>query len=654
MRRSLLLFFLLVSAAVHLSAQAPPPPVTFELKTPPVILTDVDWTLEVTAKDSAGKVLTSYNEMAVITGIARASDGGREPSPLRFSAGVLTMKDAIISTAGSHTVSISPLLPQGQAETALGTATVRVIPGILSILPPMLAIILALVLRQVVISLFAGIWLGAIFMFDYNIIGGIYRVLDHFIIKALSETSHVQIILFSMLFGGMVGVISKNGGTVGIANVITRYAKSPRGGQLASWGMAFVIFFDDYANCLVRGNLMRPITDKLRISREKLSFIVDAGAATVASVMIISTWIGYEVGLIEQGLKMIGSTEDAYAVFLQTIPYRFYPIFTLILVFLIGFMNRDFGPMLDAERRARATGKVLRDGAQPATDLTESTGSFSTDKPPRWYNGLLPIMTILVVGLYGLYTTGTAALDAEGVSSYGIGDIISKSDSYAALLWASLSGCLMAIVLTVSQRIMKLTEAIDAWFNGLKSMLLAMLILILAWSIGSVTEELHTAGYLVQVLRGTIAPQWLPVLVFLIAAVVSFSTGTSWGTMAIMMPLVIPLAHTLSVDAGLSVVDQQIVLHGVISSVLAGAVFGDHCSPISDTTILSSMASACDHIDHVRTQLPYALLAAVVGMLVGDIPTAFGMSPWISIVVGIVIMVAVLRLFGKNPDAATA
>ncbi|MEX2088540.1 MAG: hypothetical protein WEB62_02170, partial [Bacteroidota bacterium] len=320
MRRTLPLFILLLVTISPLIAQVPPQAVTLELKTPPVILTGVDFTLEVVAKDAGGNVLTSFNESATVLGIARISEAGGEPTSVRFSDGVLKIDDAIISDAGSHTISISPLLPDGQTSSLQGTATVRVIPGILSVLPPLLAIVLALVLRQVVISLFAGIWLGAIFLFDYNIIGGIYRVLDHFIIKALSETSHIQIILFSMLFGGMVGIISKNGGTVGIANVITRYAKTPRGGQLAAWGMAFVIFFDDYANCLVRGNLMRPITDKLRISREKLSFIVDAGAATVASVMIISTWIGYEVGLIEQGLKMIGSTEDAYAVFLQTIP----------------------------------------------------------------------------------------------------------------------------------------------------------------------------------------------------------------------------------------------------------------------------------------------------------------------------------------------
>jgi len=489
-----------------------------------------------------------------------------------------------------------------------------------------------------------------VFIFDYDIVGGILRVVDYFIVKALSETSHVQIIVFSMLFGGMVGVISRNGGTAGIANVITRFARTARGGQLSTWLMAFVMFFDDYANVLVRGNMMRPVTDRLRISREKLSFIVDAGAATVASIFIISTWIGYEVGLIEQGLKIINSTEDAYSVFLQTIPYRFYPIFTLILVFLIGYLGRDFGPMLNAERRTRTTGKVLRDGAQPVTDLTETTYSFDTNKPARWYNGFIPILTVLLVGLYGLYSTGVTALQKAGSSSFSISEIISNSNSYASLLWASLCGCLAAIVLSVGQRILTVVQAVDAWFTGLKAMLLAMLILALAWSIGSVTEEVHTADFLVQVLRGTIAPHWLPVLTFLIAALISFATGTSWGTMAIMMPLVIPLAHTLCLDAGLQSSELEIILHGAISSVLAGAVFGDHCSPISDTTILSSMASACDHIDHVRTQLPYALLVAVVGMLAGDIPTAYGVSPWISIALGTVIMVAVLFIVGKNVD----
>ncbi|MBX2990490.1 MAG: Na+/H+ antiporter NhaC family protein [Bacteroidetes bacterium] len=644
MTRVLSLFALVLFPGTLLVAEPDSLPVTFEIKTPSVVLTGVGFTLEVIAKDPAGNVYAGFNEPAQLHGVVPTFGSDKE-TDITFSEGKLVVEDVTIAVSGRHTISVS-------TQNIKAEAALRAVPGFLSILPPLIAIVLALALRQVVISLFAGIYLGAVFIYDFNVIGAAFRVVDHFVVKALSEPSHVQIIVFSMLFGGMVGVISKNGGTVGIANVITRYARNARGGQLATLFMAFVIFFDDYANCLIRGNLMRPITDKLRISREKLSFIVDAGAATVASIMIISTWIGYEVGLIEQGLKMINSSEDAYAVFLQTIPFRFYPIFTLVLVFLVGFMGRDFGPMLTAERRARTSGKVIRDDSHPATDLTESaTFVASDDTPARWYNGFLPILAVLIVGLYGLYTTGTAALAVDGKTSYGIGEIISKSDSYSALLWASLAGCFVAIFLSVSQRIMKLGEAIDAWSNGIKSMLLAMLILILAWSIGSVTEELHTAGYLVQILRGTIAPHWLPVLVFLIAALISFSTGTSWGTMAIMMPLVIPLGSTLSIDAGLPGTDQIIILHGVISSVLAGAVFGDHCSPISDTTILSSMASACDHIDHVRTQLPYAVLAAVVGMLVGDIPTAYGVSPWISIAAGTIILILIMRFVGKKVES---
>jgi Na+/H+ antiporter NhaC len=201
---------------------------------------------------------------------------------------------------------------------------------------------------------------------------------------------------------------------------------------------------------------------------------------------------------------------------------------------------------------------------------------------------------------------------------------------------------------------MKLSEAMDSWVRGMNSMLLAMLILILAWAIGSVTQELHTADYLVQILRGVVSPYWLPALTFIIAAAVAFSTGTSWATMAILMPLVIPLTHSLAIDANLGLNESDNILLGVISSVLAGAVFGDHCSPISDTTILSSMSSACDHIDHVRTQLPYAMLAASVGIIAGDLPTAYGFPPWLSWLFGVTLLLAVLFLIGKKvPAVAT-
>ncbi|RCK71914.1 MAG: Na+/H+ antiporter [Ignavibacteriae bacterium] len=600
--------------------------------------------MELSAIDSTGKVIENFNEYCEIENIYLHTKSGREKIKQKFSSGKLVIEDAIVDFTGKNFITIKYDKIQKQHQIVS-------IPAILSILPPLLAILLALILREVVVSLFAGVWLGAFLLHGYNFFGSLLRVVDHFVINSINSTSHIQIIVFSLLFGGMVGVISRNGGSIGIANLVTKFAKSPRGGQISAWGLSFLFFFDDYANVLIRGNLMRPITDKLRVSREKLSFIVDAGAATVASIFIISTWIGYEIGLIEHGLKSINSTEDAYSVFIATIPYRFYPILTLLLVFLIAVTKRDFGPMLIAERRARTEGKVVRDGAELAANLTAVTDEQSQVKKIRWYNGLVPIFVVIIVALTGLYVTGTENLKLNGVTSYSIGEIISKSDSYASLLWASFSGGLIAILMSVAQRILTLKTSIEAWFNGIRSMLLAILILVLAWSIGSVAEELHTADFLVQILRGTLDPHFLPVLTFLIAAIVSFATGTSWGTMAIMMPLVIPLGHTLSIDAGMLPNEVTLILHGNISSVLAGAVFGDHCSPISDTTIMSSMASACDHIDHVRTQLPYAILVAVIGMLIGDIPTAYGFSPYLSLILGSGILILILYLIGKKVES---
>jgi Na+/H+ antiporter NhaC len=616
----------------------------FEIKAPALVLTGVRFPLEIVAVDLEGAPIATYQGAPEVVGVARDLPEGLTKIDAVFADGRLVVADAIVSESGFIEVEVT----DGEVSSS---ATLRVIPGILSILPPVLAIAMALIFRQVIVSLYAGIWLGAVFVFNYDIVGGFFRVLDHYIVNSMTNKTNVQIMLFSMLFGAVMGLISRNGGARGIANVITRYAKTARGGQLASWFTAIVLFFDDYSNVLIRGNLLRPITDKLRISREKLSFYVDTGAATVASLFLISTWIGYEVGLIQQGLRMIDSPLDAYAVFVRSIPYRFYPIFALVLAFLIAYTGRDFGPMLVAERRARRTGKVLRDGAQPIAEVKEDTPELNADAPARWYNGLLPILSIVAMGMFGLYWTGTQALQADGVGDYGIGQIVSSADSYVALLWASLSGCAVAIVLSLTQRVLSLTQAMDGLLSGMKFLLLGIIILVLAWSIGSLAEELHTADYLIQLMRGMVSPFWIPALTFLIAALTSFATGTSWATMAILMPLVIPLVHALGIEAQLGPVQADSVLLGSVSSVLAGAVFGDHCSPISDTTILSSMSSGADHVDHVRTQLPYALLAAVVGMLVGDIPSAYGLSPWISLLVGLVVMGAVLFVLGKKVEA---
>ncbi|MDT8322641.1 MAG: Na+/H+ antiporter NhaC family protein [Bacteroidota bacterium] len=616
---------------------------SLELQLPALALDGVSFTMEVMVRDATGAVDTTAHGSLRFEGLT-IGDAGKATARLR--AGRFQTKAAQRTESGRVTVTWTE---GGLADSR----PLRSIPGVLSILPPLLAIVLALLLRQVIVSLFVGVWLGAVFVFDYDPFGGFLRVLDHYIIDALADPDHMSIIAFSMLFGGMVGVISKSGGTLGIASQLTRIARSARGGQLATWLLGFVIFFDDYANSLIVGNTMRPITDRLRISREKLAFLVDATAAPVTAVLFISTWIGYEVGLIDAAMKSVDlQAHNAYAVFLDMLPYSFYPILTLVFGLLIAATGRDFGSMARAEHRAHSSGQLYRDGAQLATDLTDSAAVLpDAGVRPRWWNAAVPIVVVVLGALGGLYYTGHEAIAAAGGDDFSLGSVIGAANSYKAMLWASLLSCVTAIVLAVGQRILRVSEAMDAWFNGLKSMLLAMLILTLAWSIGQITAELHTADYLVQVLKGSLPPQWLPALTFLVAAVISFSTGTSWGTMGIIMPIVIPLSVVLGQDAGLAADPAYGVTLGTIASVLSGAVFGDHCSPISDTTILSSMASACDHIDHVRTQLPYALLVGVVSISVGLIPSAFGLSPWISIVLGAALLGAALRAFGRTTGA---
>lgn len=535
------------------------------------------------------------------------------------------------------------VLEQNGREVA--QAAGRALPGWTSILPPLLAILIALLFRRVVPALFLGIWLGAWLAADVSLAGlwrGLLDTFDVYVRNALANPDHAAIVLFSLMIGGMVGIISKNGGMRGVVNRIVRWASDPKRGQLATAVLGLLIFFDDYANTLVVGNTMRPVTDRLRISREKLAYIVDSTAAPVAALAFVTTWIGYEVGLVGTAVAQIpGYDESAYAIFLNSIPYSFYPWLALLFVFAVAWMQRDFGPMYRAELRARTTGQVL--GPDARIDEVAAEGRElhpPEDKPHRARNALIPILVLFVSVLGGLYATG------EGET---LREIIGSADSYRALMWGSLLGVLTAAALSIGQRILTLDETMEAWYAGLRSMLLAIIILLLAWALSSTTEELHTAQYLSSVLSERLAPGLVPALVFILSAATAFATGTSWGTMGILLPLVVPLAwHVLAASGLHTEAEYHHIIYSTVSAVLAGAVWGDHCSPISDTTILSSMASGCDHVEHVRTQLPYALFVGAVAVLLGTLPTGFGLSWWLAMPVAAAVLLIGLRLFGKK------
>lgn len=518
----------------------------------------------------------------------------------------------------------------------------------LSLLPPLLAIALAIITRQVVLSLAAGVFLGALIIRDWNVLESFTDFLTAYIQPAIQEPGHTSNIIFLMLFGGMVAVMTSSGGARAMVGILARLAKTARMGQVATWLMGIVIFFDDYANTLIVGNAMRPITDKLRISREKLAYLVDTTSAPVAAVFL-SSWIGFELGVINDALKDTGFTANAFTIFTTSIPYRFYVLFAIVFAFLIAVMSRDFGPMFSAEHRARTTGKLLADDAQPIaaeSDLRHLEPESSVQG--HWINGVLPIVTVVAISFLGMYTTGRSAVLGAGSADFSLRNILSNSDSFAALLWASFGGCLVAIIPPVVTRVMSFKRAMEAWFTGCKAMLLALMILVLAWALAAVTKELKTAEFIVSVVSDKISPTWLPMVIFSVASFTSFATGTSWGTMGILMPLVVPLAWSMSQMHSLPLDDANIFLSLSVSGVLAGSIWGDHCSPISDTTVLSSTASVCDHIDHVDTQLPYAIVVALVSIVAGYLPVALGLSVWASLGLGVLSMAGILYFFGKK------
>jgi len=584
-------------------------------------------------------------------------EGAAEPIPVTISADGRALREVLLAAGRHEEIVPEALLGWGRhtIEVASGgaraTAEIYALPGWLSLLPPLIAIGLAIAFKDVLLALFLGVFSGAMCLFGWNPFTALARTVDHFVAPAITDSGQASILVFTLMLGGMVGLVTKSGGTQGIVKRLSRFATDPRRGQTATWLMGVLVFFDDYSNALIVGSTMRPLSDRLKISREKLAYIVDSTSAPVASVVPFSSWIGFEVGLIAAALTALDLPFDAYTTFLASIPYRFYPIFALVLGLSIAVTGRDFGPMATAERRARSTGKLMADGAVPLADFGEERLAPPDGTPLRAINALAPILTIIVITLLGLFLTGSAGASRADASSTAdwIRQIMGNADSYKALLWASLGGVLVGAALPLAQRILTLRQTMEGMIEGFKSMLLALVVLTLAWSIGAVCNELHTADFLVRLTAGVLSVHWLPVVVFLLSAVVAFATGSSWGTLSILMPLVIPIAHAIAGSAGLEVgaAGYATVLVGTISSVLAGSVWGDHCSPISDTTILSSTASGCDHIAHVRTQLPYALAAGVLGMVLGDIPTAFGMSPWISLFVGSILIVAGVRWLGK-------
>ena len=534
--------------------------------------------------------------------------------------------------------------------------------GILTLIPPVIAILLAFLTKNVIISLFIGTLSGTflVSLVDNSFMGALVNSFIDFVsrvLNSLADPWNAGIILQVLVIGGVIHLVAKMGGAKAVAEALAKKAKTAKSTQLVTLLLGLAVFFDDYANSLIVGPIMKPVADKMKISRERLAFIIDATAAPIAGLAIVSTWIGLEVGLINDAfINGVGQQVDAFGVFLQTIPYRFYNILILFFVFITSFLLKDFGPMYKAEIEARKRG--LNDSQD---NISESNVDHAELEPKEGiklsiWNAIIPIGVLVVTALICFYYSGyTAIMGGEDValqqimtnspmSFKAIQEAFSASDASVALFQSALLSSIVAIAMGVIKKIFTISEAIETWIDGMKPLVITGVILLLAWSLSSVIKDLGTAKYLVSLLSGSLPNFLLPSLIFILASIISFATGTAYGTMGILMPLAIPLAYSMNPEMSYVVVST--------SAVLTGAIFGDHCSPISDTTILSSMGAGCNHIAHVSTQMWYALFVAVITIVFGYIPAGFGLQWYIVLPISLLAIYIGVQILGKKVDEA--
>lgn len=547
--------------------------------------------------------------------------------------------------------------------------------GFITLLPPFIAIILAFITKDVILSLFMGVLSGTfllslasnIFFVDTIALINIYDTLVEsfskiisYVLKSTSDPVNAGIILQILCIGGLVALITKMGGAKAIALQFAKRAKTAISAQLNTWFIGLLIFFDDYANLLIVGPIMRSLADKFKISREKFAFIIDSTAAPVAGIAIISTWIGLEVSLIKNAYASIGIDNiSAFGIFVETIPYRFYNIFMLFFVALTAIMGREFGSMYAAQIRAKTTGQIAPMPKSAALDTAELEDQFLAPKDGieiRAFDAIVPVMTLIILAILGFYFNGFSVLEGEELANAKANPLsfetlrsaFGSADSSIVLFQAALFAAIVAIFIGVRRRIFNIKEAIETWIYGWKTMIFTIVLLLLAWSLSSIVKDLGTSTFITHLLADKLPEFILPATIFAFASLISFAIGTSYGTMGVLMPLAVPLAFEVAKLNGLEgeALHHYMVLN--ISCVLTGAIFGNHCSPISDNVILSSMSAKCDHMEHVRTQIPYALFICAISLFTGYIPTALGLSVWLVLPLNFILITLLLRIIGKK------
>lgn len=508
----------------------------------------------------------------------------------------------------------------------------------LSLLPPIIAIVLALITKEVYSSLFIGILSGALLYSNFNFMGTVDHLFSGGFISAVADPYNIGILFFLVILGSIVALMNKSGGSAAFGRWTAKHIKTRVGAQLATTALGVLIFVDDYFNCLTVGSVMRPVTDKFNVSRSKLSYLIDATAAPVCIIAPISSWAAAVAGFVSE--EQIGGLE----LFIRTIPYNFYALLTITMMIAIALMKFDYGPMRKHEHNAKVNGDLFsEEGRERMEELEERS---ENDKGSVW-DLVAPVAVLIIACMLGLLYSG--GFFTAGDTYHDFINSFSAADASVGLVIGSFVGLIFSVIYFMARRVLNFTECMNSIPEGFKAMVPAILILTCAWTLKAMTDSLGAKVFIAEFVRNEASAfvPLLPAIVFLIGVGLSFATGTSWGTFGVLIPIVLAIFGG-SIDKEISII--------AISACMAGAVCGDHCSPISDTTIMASAGAQCNHLNHVSTQLPYALTVAAVSFVVYII-SGFVQNWFIMLPLGIVLMLAtlfVIKLFTEKKEAKKA
>ena len=482
-----------------------------------------------------------------------------------------------------------------------------------ALVPPIVAIVLALITKEVYSSLFIGILVGGLFYSGFSFEGTLTHIFNDGFVSVLSDGYNVGILVFLVILGAMVSLMNRAGGSAAFGHFAKEKIKTRAGAQLATVALGVLIFIDDYFNCLTVGSVMKPVTDEHKVSRAKLAYLIDATAAPVCIIAPISSWAAAVSGFVEG--------EDGFSIFIRAIPYNFYAILTIVMMIALILMKVDFGPMKSHEANA-LKGDLFSTGKKDATQETEIVNPKG-----KVIDLLIPIIMLIACCVIGMIYTGGFFDGAGFVESF------SNSDASVGLALGSICAIILTIIIYLILRVLSFKDCMGCLPDGFKAMVPAILILTFAWTLKAMTDSLGAAVFVADAVQKSAGSfmNFLPAIIFIVACFLAFSTGTSWGTFGILIPIV--------VNVFMNTNPQLMIIS--ISACMAGAVCGDHCSPISDTTIMASAGAQCDHVNHVSTQLPYVIVVAVISFIT-YIVAGFTHSAWISMPVGAILLLLTL------------